>query len=241
MIEIGVIGFIAEACGLGLGILGLYLLHIKNPKLIGMLFGFTSGLMLAMVSFDILPEALSANRVDLVGIGMLIGAGIGLLLDEIVPSMQAHFKTNDLKMSRAGIILVLGIAIHNIPEGFSLGTLAFTSPETIVHFSIVLGLHSIPEGIALAIPFKNTEIKLRQLLYMPLLLGAFMGMGSVLGFVLSSLRRRLVVTVLGMAAGIILYIICEELMPESKKIWNGRMTTIMAIAGMLFGLVLLVH
>ena len=204
-----------------------------------MLFGFTSGLMLAMVSFDILPEALSYKRVDLVGIGMLIGAGIGVLLDEIVPSIQAHLQSQTSKISKAGLVLVLGIAIHNIPEGFSLGTLAFTSPESILHFSIVLGLHSIPEGIALAIPFKQTNTKLKRLIYIPILLGSFMSVGAGLGFVLSSLCRRIVIIKLGVAAGIILYIICEELMPESKKIWNGRLTSITTIAGMLFGLMML--
>ena len=70
-------------------------------------------------------------------------------------------------------------------------------------------------------------------------LGMCMGIGAVGGYVLSSISENLISIGLGIAAGIILYIICEELLPESKKIWNGRMTTVATILGMMLGMVLI--
>lgn len=239
LIKVGALGLLAEVGGLSLGILLLYLFQIKNERLIGMLFGGTSGLMLAMICFDVLPEGLERGRIDLVLIGIIIGVLLGTLLDDVVPKIQNSLGRRGSSLSKMGLILSIGIALHNLPEGFALGTISNVDRESIVQFTFILALHSVPEGIALSIPFKQGGASLFKMLWIALGLGVCMGIGAIGGFILSGINDNLVSTGLGVAAGIILYIICEELLPESRKIWNGRMTTIATILGIMLGLLLL--
>ena len=236
---IGMVAMIAEGLGLEVGIVLLYLFKVKNNRVIGMLFGGTSGLMMAMICFDILPQALSKNRMDLVIIGVLIGVIVGLLLDNLTPMLESVMKSGNSRASQTAFTLLIGIALHNIPEGFALGALSHAPLETIQKFAIVLALHSIPEGIVLAILFKQTKLKLSILMMIPILLGSIMGVGGILGYLLSHISQNFIVMTLGLAAGIILYIVCEELIPESRKMWNGRMTSVATIIGIIIGLLLL--
>ncbi|MBE6022143.1 MAG: ZIP family metal transporter [Cellulosilyticum sp.] len=236
----GLLGLIAEGIGLSIGIIVLYFFKIKDGRNMGMLYGATSGLMLAMICFDVLPEALDKGRIDLVFCGIIIGTLLGVYLDDLVEGVETKFKQISRKnIGRTGLILVLGIAMHNIPEGFAIGTIAHTSSDSISRFAIILALHSIPEGIALAIPFKKADTSLGILLGMACFLGGMMGIGAILGYTLSGLSENLISTGLGVAGGIILYIVCGELIPESRKIWNGRWTTIATILGLMGGILLL--
>lgn len=238
---IGLLGFLAEGFGLGMGILLLYIFNIKSQRKIGMLFGGTSGLMIAMICFDVLPEALESQRIDLVIIGICIGVTIGLLLDDVSPIIQERVKKKGKTISMTAIALTIGIALHNIPEGFALGTLGNASIESIGQFTFILALHSIPEGIALAIPFKEAQMRLSVVMIIPLILGFLMAGGTLLGYLISGINTNCIITALGLATGIILYIVCQELLPESRKIWNGRMTSVATIIGIMLGLLLLQH
>ncbi|PHV72035.1 ZIP family metal transporter [Sporanaerobium hydrogeniformans] len=235
---VGLMGCIAEGLGLLVGIIVFYLFKVTHKRSIGMLFGGTSGLMIAIICFDVLPEALSKNRMDLVLLGTIIGILIGLLLDEMMPYLEERVGNKGGKLSTA-LVLVIGIAIHNIPEGFALGALAATGTDAVKQFIIILALHSIPEGIAVAIPFKAAQVNLKKIFFIPFILGSIMGIGVILGHVLSHSSESFVVLALGIATGVILYIVCEELLPESRKSWNGRMTTVATILGIILGLVLL--
>ncbi|MGL4343654.1 MAG: ZIP family metal transporter [Cellulosilyticaceae bacterium] len=237
----GFIGFLAEGGGVLIGIVLLYLFQISNKRLIGMLFGCTSGIMIAMICFEILPEALDSGKDIMVILGIAIGIASGILMQEFSYEIE-HKMSYGGKGSRGfgtGLVLLLGIGLHSIPEGFALGTLASTGGDTMMRFAVVLALHSIPEAIAIAIPFKLSGRKLGQLMGVPVVLGSIMGFGAILGYVLSTTAQGFVTIMLGAAAGIILYIVCEELLPESRKVWNGRMTTMAIIAGILMGMLLL--
>ncbi|MBP3888602.1 MAG: ZIP family metal transporter [Cellulosilyticum sp.] len=242
IVNTGLMGLIAEGGGLSIGIIALYFFKIKSGRNMGMLYGATSGLMLAMICFDVLPEALSQGRMDLVFCGIIIGTLLGIGLDDLAEGVEKKCEHLHLKnIGRTGLILALGIAIHNIPEGFALGTIAHTSADSISRFAIILALHSIPEGIAMAIPFKKANTSLGILLIVAFCLGIMMGIGAILGYTLSGISDNLISTGLGIAGGIILYIVCGELIPQSRKIWNGRWTTIATILGLMGGILLLQH
>lgn len=238
ILQVGALGFLAEGVGVAIGILLLYLCNISNKRLIGMLFGGTSGIMIAMICFDVLPEALNTNRNILVVLGVGIGICLGLLIEDFTEVLQSRMAGFNNRMMGTAVVLLLGVAIHNIPEGFAIGTLAVTSRETLYKFAIVVCLHSIPEAIALAIPLKASGAKKTTMIYVPILLGGIMGIGAILGYVLSQVASTFITVALGIAAGIILYIVCQELIPESRKIWNGRMTAVATIIGIIVGMFL---
>ncbi len=235
----GLMGCVAEGLGLLVGIMMLYVFRITRKRSIGMLFGGTSGLMMALICFDVLPEALSKKRMDFVILGVVIGILVGVLLDEVMPYVQSGLGKGNRGRLNTALVLVVGIALHNIPEGFTLGAITTTGTDSVIQFIIVLALHSIPEGLAVAIPFKMAGIGFKKVAIIPLALGCVMGLGTVLGYVLSHSSEDFVILALGIATGVILYIVCEELLPESRKVWNGRMTAIATIGGLLLGLLLL--
>lgn len=232
------LAFIAEGMGVLIGIVLYYLFNIKSQRLIGMLFGITSGIMISMICFDVLPHATEAGENGLMVIGVMIGILIGLFLEDLTSLLGSGIKGNKSKQMHTGLMLLLGIAIHNVPEGIAMGTLGVTSPETIMQFAFVICIHSIPEAIAIAIPLKAARTPSQIVWSIPLVLGCIMGIGGGIGFMMSQIASNFITLILGLAAGIILYIVCEELIPESRKIWNGRMTTVATIIGIILGMLL---
>ena len=232
-------GFISKALGTMVGVFLLYMWQVSNKRIIGMMFGGTSGLMLAMICFDILPEALSKGRVLLVFVGIIIGGCIGLLMDDVVPSVQKSLGSKGENLSKAGLALSIGMILDVLPEGVTLGALGHTGIEAVQRFAVILALHSIPEGMALAMAFKQGGTKLSTVSGIALLLGVLEAVFGAICFALSGINEGYIITTLGIASGVIIYVVCEELMPEAKRTWNGRMTTIATIIGMLLGLLLL--
>ena len=172
-------------------------------------------------------------------LGIGIGLAAGILMQEFSYGVENKLVTVGARGWGSGLVLLMGIGLHSIPEGFALGTLASASGDAIVRFAFVLALHSIPEAIAIAIPFRMSGTKCSQLLGIPLVLGSIMGVSAALGYVMSSRATQFITVMLGAAAGIILYIVCEELVPESRKVWNGRMTSMAIIVGILLGMAML--
>lgn len=238
VINAGLLGFAAEGLGVAIGIILLYLFNIQNKRMIGMLFGCTSGIMIAMICFDILPEALEMGNPLIMLLGVASGILMGLLLEDVTDMVIGKLPIRKGSSMGTGIVLLLGIALHNIPEGFAVGTIALTSPETVMRFAIVICLHSIPEAIAIAVPMKMAKMKLKWLMATPVLLGGIMGVGAMIGYIVSQIASGLITFALGGAAGIILYIVCDELLPESRKVWNGRMTSIATVIGIIIGMFL---
>lgn len=233
------LAFAAEGLGVLIGIVLYYLFNIKSQRVIGMLFGITSGIMIAMICFDVLPHATQEGETILMVIGVAIGILIGLFLEDLTDLLGNGIGGKKSKGVQTGIMLLLGIAIHNIPEGIAMGTLGAASPETIMQFAFVICIHSIPEAIAVAIPLKAAKIPMKVVWGIPVVLGAIMGIGGGIGFMMSQVAHNFVTVILGLAAGIILYIVCEELIPEARKIWNGRMTTVATIIGIILGMLLI--
>lgn len=233
------LGCIGKALGTMVGVFLLYMWQMKNKRVMGMMFGGTSGLMLAMICFDVLPEALGKGRIGLVCVGVIIGGCIGLLMDDAVPSIQKCLNHTGTKVSKAGLALSIGMVLDVLPEGVTLGALGHTGIEAVMQFMTILALHSVPEGMALAMAFKQGGTKLRYVAIMPIILGFLEAGVGALCFILSGINEGYIITTLGIASGVIIYVVCEELMPEAKKVWNGRMTTIATIVGLLLGLLLL--
>jgi ZIP family zinc transporter len=238
-VEIFFIGLIAEGLGVAIGITLFYLFKSTNQKIIGMLFGATSGLMIAMICFDVLPAALATKEELGVFVGVLAGVGIGLCLEEFTTLLQQKLLNNVSKKLNSALLLTLGIALHNLPEGFALGSLFHTHRASVFPFAIILTMHSIPEAIAIAVSLKKANIKYLKALPLCIFLGGVMGIGAVCGYTLSNVSQAFLALILGFAAGIILYIVCQDLLPESRRVWNGRLTTIATVLGLLVGMFLI--
>jgi ZIP family zinc transporter len=151
------------------------------------LLGFTSGVMLSVVCFDLLPEAFKLGSVGLSFVGMSIGVGLVLFIDELMPSELSLSKNaksgSDITYGfiKSGILLGIGIAIHNFPEGLAVGS-GFAANDALgLGLAIAIGLHDMPEGIAMAAPLRIGGINKFKILMYTILAGIPMGLGSFIG------------------------------------------------------------
>jgi zinc transporter, ZIP family len=242
LMAVTLIGFLCGMVGTGLG--GFLTILLKNPtkRFMAVLLGFTSGIMLSVVCFDLLPEAFKMGSVWLSFVGMCIGVGLILLIDEFIPSELSLTKNarkkNDAEYGfiKSGILLGIGIAIHNFPEGLAVGSGFAANNALGLGLAIVIALHDMPEGVAMAAPLKMGGInKLRILIY-TILAGIPMGVGAFIGELVGAISPIFICLCLSFAAGSMLFITCGELIPKSQSIYKGRISTIGMILGIMSGI-----
>lgn len=243
IVAVTIIGFLCGMIGTGLG--GVLTMLMKNPtkRFMSVLLGFTSGIMLSVVCFDLLPEAFKMGSVMLSLVGMSIGVGLVLLIDELMPS-ELSLTKNARSMRdvssvgygfiKSGILLGIGIAIHNFPEGLAVGSGFAANNSLGLGLAIVIGLHDMPEGIAMAAPLRMGGINKYKILLYTILAGIPMGFGAFIGELVGEISPQFICICLSFAAGSMLYITCGELIPKSQNVYKGRISTI----GMLFGVML---
>ncbi|KPU27407.1 zinc permease [Caloranaerobacter sp. TR13] len=237
-----IIGSLVGITGTGLG--GLTALSIvkSNNKFLSSLLGFTSGLMLAVVTFDLLPEAFSIGGLFTEIIGILLGILTVILIEDFIPVFyKTYHKTSKSNFLKTGIILGVGIAIHNLPEGLAIGSSFMFTTQMGFNIALVIALHNIPEGIAMATPLRISGMSKIKVLLLTLLSGVPTGVGAFIGAVLGNISDFFISLCLAFAGGTMLYITCGELIPNAKKLYSGRASTIGLTIGFIIGIVIVVN
>lgn len=238
LLAVTVIGFLCGMIGTGMG--GLITLFIKNPtkRFMAVLLGFTSGIMISVVCFDLLPEAFGMGGVDISLLGIASGVGAILIVEHFMPERVSHKYSGDFNFVRSGILLGIGIAIHNFPEGLAVGS-GFAADDYLgLGLAIVIGIHDMPEGVAMAAPLKMGGIDRLKILFYTILAGIPMGLGAFVGELLGEISHTFICLCLGFAGGAMLYITCGELIPKTQNIYKGRISTIGMIAGIMGGILI---
>ena len=129
------------------GILGIVIKKNSN-KFLSFVLSFASGLMMAVICFDLIPEALGISNIYGIIFGILIGIISMIFCDNLV---QKNFSGNKGKnekdnLLKTGIIVSIGLAIHNFPEGLAIGSGFEASLRLGLGLAIAICLHDIPEG-----------------------------------------------------------------------------------------------
>jgi ZIP family zinc transporter len=226
----------------------------------GML-GFSAGVMIAASFWSLLNPAIGLSETILeetgnplftpwlqASLGFLSGGLFILLIDKYLP--HEHLETNHQegpKTSwRRSVLLVLAITLHNIPEGLAVGVAfgyaasAFTSggdPGAMaaiggaIALAIGIGLQNFPEGAAVSIPLRREGMSRRKAFS----IGQFSGMvepvAGVIGAFLALSMRNILPYSLAFAAGAMIYVVVEELIPESQMLETTKIATIGAMIG----------
>ena len=188
------------------GILGL-VINKKSNKFLSFILSFSSGLMMSIICFDILPEALKIGNIFQVLIGIILGIIIMIFCDLIV---QKYFNVKNIKgnnMLKMGIIISIGLAIHNFPEGLAIGSGFEASMKLGLTLAIAICLHDIPEGMSMSIPMKNGGVKASKVIIYVILSGITTGIGSLIGGIVGNISLYVISICLSFAAGAMLYIV----------------------------------
>lgn len=228
-------GFCSAFIGLLIGGISAFGTKNHGRRFQGVLMGFTGGILIAFVCFELLPEAFGENRFYSVIAGMLCGVLLTAYLEGKIGRLCEKQKKHNNKLEKAGWLLSIGVLIHNIPEGMAIGALLSVSILEGIRLCIIIALHCIPEGLALSVAMGKKENGLMATLFSFVVLSASMGIGSFFGAVLSNFSETFIAVMFAFSGGVMLYITCGEIIPESKEVWNGRLTTIGSLMGFLLG------
>lgn len=215
------------------GIIGSFL-KIKSSKKLGFILEFAAGLMTAIICFDLIPESLENGNITSCMIGIFLGICLMIFTDETIKKIN-NKKQKRNQFIKTGMIIFIGLTLHNFPEGLAIGA-GFEASSTLgLSLAIAVAIHDVPEGISIAVPLKEGgESKIKAII-LTAISGVTTGMGSFFGAIAGSVSKQLISGSLALAAGAMLYIVACELIPESKNIYKGRFTSFGNILGITLG------
>ncbi len=239
--EVTLVGTAAGVVGAGLGgILAFFFLR-PSSRVLGFMLGLSAGVMLAIVFMELLEEALDEGGFLIGAAGLLLGIFLFVWLDARFP--HYHFVTEETRGSyiKKGTLIATGIALHNFPEGVAIGAGFALSEATGIILAILIGLHNIPEGLAIALPLNVGGSNRFKTLGITILAGLPIGLGALVGSLLSEISPYFLGGAMGFAGGAMLYVVCDELIPDVYRL-TGAHTAIGGItAGVLLGMALIFY
>lgn len=230
-LSISLMGLFIGTIGTGLG--GTVALFYRNPsrRFLGLAIAVSGGLMLSVVCFDLLPEAFDISGLSYTLIGVVIGVIIVMIMEQ---KMQEQNGNQDFEYLRTGLLMGVAIALHNLPEGLAVGSSFAASQSVGLSMALVIGLHDFPEGLSMAAPLMAGGMRGAMVLYYTILSGIPTGIGAFIGAYLGEISPDLIALNMGIAAGCMLYITCDEMFPMARDLHKGRLTAV----GILFGIIL---
>jgi zinc transporter, ZIP family len=229
------------ASGLATGLGGLGLLLFGSPRTVALdaMLGFTAGVMLAATFFSLLVPALDRGTLLEVLTGFALGAALLALLDRFIPHAHARLRERGRPMAieiadaeRRSTMLLAALAIHNVPEGMAVG-IAFAAggPELGIPIALAIGIQNVPEGFAAAAPLLTTGIRRRNAAAIGAMTGWVEPPAALAAYGAVEFAGGLLAAGLAFAAGAMLYVIVDELIPESQRRGNERAATLAATVG----------
>ncbi len=237
-VTIAIIGFLAGMLGTGLGGLSSYLIRNPSKRFFSIILGLSGGLMMAIVCFDLLPQAFMMVGLPLGIFGILFGVLTISAIDEIIIRLEKKREKSRGVFVRTGILIGVGILIHNFPEGLAIGSGYMATTKLGMSLAIVIAIHNIPEGIAMATPLSIGGMGRARVLLYTILTGLPMGFGALIGAMLGEISPLFIGWCLGFAGGAMLFITCQEIIPQSRNMWKGRISGFGIILGIIFGILL---
>jgi ZIP family zinc transporter len=220
-----------------------------NRKTLDAMLGFAAGVMIAASYWSLLAPAIEmAEESNLPAwvpatSGFLLGGAFLWLIDKLLPHLHPGFPKEEAEGIstnwQRSILLVLAITIHNIPEGLAVGVafgaLAADLPSATLGGAIALalgiGIQNFPEGTAVSVPLRREGLSRFKSFWYGQLSGVVEPIAGVLGAVAVIYMRPILPYALAFAAGAMIYVVVEELIPESQLQKHTDVATIGAMLG----------
>ena len=223
-----------------------FLKKALKPGIQKALLGFASGVMVAASVWSLLIPAMdmsaSLGRLAFVpaAVGFLLGIGFLLALDELVPHLHMDTKTPEGPKSslRKSTMLVFAVTLHNIPEGMAvLSENASITMAGALALSLGIAIQNFPEGAIISLPLKEEAGTKKAFLY-GLASGIVEPLGALLMLFLSGFLGPALPYLLAFAAGAMIYVVVEELIPEASQGSHTNISTLGFAAGFVIMMIL---
>ena len=265
---------LAGVAGTGLGGLIGALLQKDSNRTVSLLLSFAGGVMLSVVCFDLVTEAIETNVgiwvvIAAIAIGVTVTYALNYLidrktnpevphidenhpktaddLDELIHSdhLQHHQAKQDNKLSLfvAGIVMACAIALHNVPEGMTIGA-SYASNNGVMGsaalvLAVLIGLHNIPEGMAVSVPLISGGMGKLKAVLITAASGIPTILGALLGYLLGEIGPMGLTLSLGFASGAMLYVVFGEILPQAILMYHSKLPAFSTIIGILVGLLVI--
>ena len=265
---------LAGVVGTGLGGLIGAMLQKDSNRTVSLLLSFAGGVMLSVVCFDLVTEAIETNSgvwtvVGAIGFGVAMTYFLNYLidrktnpevphidenhpktaddLDELIHSdhLEHHYANHDNKLSLfvAGIVMACAIALHNVPEGMTIGA-SYASNDGVLGsaalvLAVLIGLHNIPEGMAVSVPLISGGMSKPRAVLITAASGIPTMLGALLGFLLGEIGPLGLTLSLGFASGAMLYVVFGEILPQSILMYHSKLPAFSTIVGILAGILII--
>ena len=267
---------LAGVAGTGLGGLIGALLQKDSNRTVSLLLSFAGGVMLSVVCFDLVTEAIETEVGIFTVIGSIsIGVAVTYLLnwlidrktnpevphidanhpktaddlDELIHSdhWNQHYSNHDNKLALfvAGIVMAGAIALHNVPEGMTIGA-SYASNDGVMGsaalvLAVLIGLHNIPEGMAVSVPLISGGMSKWKAVLITASSGIPTILGALLGYMLGEIGPLGLALSLGFASGAMLYVVFGEILPQAILMYHSKLPAFSAIVGILVGLLIIFY
>ncbi|MGI6114567.1 ZIP family metal transporter [Luoshenia tenuis] len=220
--------------GLG-GLLAFSIRRMPGNRLVAVTLSGAAGLMLAVSCFDLLPGAMALGGLWTGVSGILLGAVCMAGTDSLLYHRQTMAKLHS-GIGRTGLLMALGIAAHNLPEGLAIGSGMQVEIEYGFALAMLIALHDLPEGLILGIPLRMAQMGKWRVMGMALLAGAPTAAGAFIGDALGGISPYFVALCLSFAGGAMVYIICTALLAEGIEAARGPLNGLALAGGLAVGL-----
>ena len=216
----------------------------KNPshKFNDIVLSFAAGVMLAAAAFGlILPSLEGGGKLGILvaAAGIFTGAIFLNLIDRLVPHLhkmtgadgEERHPEQTARLNKV-LLFVIAIAIHNLPEGIAAGV-GFGTGDMLQAFTVAGGiaLQNIPEGMVIIAPMIAAGMSRRRPFFIALMTGVVEVLGTFIGYFAASISAAILPFALAFAGGTMLYVISDEMIPETHAHGNERGATYALLAG----------
>ncbi|MGQ9720923.1 MAG: ZIP family metal transporter [Candidatus Jordarchaeum sp.] len=224
----------------GFGCTPLLFIRTVSQRALDTMLGFAAGVMLSASFFSLILPAIDIGGIWMAIGGIVCGVVFIIVVDRLVPHLHGltKMKKPTPKLRRVWL-LILAIAIHNFPEGLSVGV-GFGAGEigAGLALAIAIGLQNMPEGLAVALPLLRENYSKWRASGYATMTGLVEPVGGVIGVLVVSIAHQFLPFALAFAAGAMIWVVSDEMIPESHSKGFEREATIGVIIGFLVMMIL---
>jgi ZIP family zinc transporter len=242
MLEVLVLSLIAGMATVAGGLIGICMKR-TDYKMLGFWLGFSGGVMIVIAFMSLLFNAMSIGPHIWVAASFIGGALVMLFFDIFVPhqylSKECSGRGKEKQdMMKVGILVILGMTLHNLPEGAVVAVGYMMSPMFGIVLAAAIAIHNIPEGLAVAAPLMCTDMSKKRILFLTAISGFAEVAGAIFAILFLSSISGLMPIALAFTGGVMVYLTMDELVPVAKKYGNSHIVSFGVITGLALMIIL---
>lgn len=217
------------------------LLGRAGERILPAMLAAAAGIILCLLGFKLFPESVATGGFTATLFGLLVGIFAARKIDGLSRRVAIiSFKKGADVYLRAGLLLALGIAVHNFPVGLAMGAGLMNELKTGIDLAVAMLFHNFPEGLAMSIPLVLGGMNRIFILSTASAVAVPAGFGAFLGSAFGYVPHGLLSVIFGTAIGTILYVTCHEIIGPLLKSRKYLMICIGLCLGILVGRMLAV-